>query len=39
MPDRSRITVFILTPPIFRYHLPLKGLSHEMELVFDDMYS
>jgi hypothetical protein len=24
MPDYSRITVFILTPLIFRYHLPLK---------------
>ena len=23
MPDYSRITVFILTPLIFRYHLPL----------------
>ncbi len=25
MPDYSRNTVFILTPLIFRYHLPLKG--------------
>ncbi len=25
MPDYSRITVFILTPLIFRYHLPLKS--------------
>jgi hypothetical protein len=25
MPDYSRITVFILTPLIFRYHLPLTA--------------
>jgi hypothetical protein len=25
MPDFSRIAVFILTPLIFRYHLPLRG--------------
>jgi hypothetical protein len=24
MPDYRRITVFILTPLIFRYHLPLR---------------
>ncbi len=28
MPDYSRTTVFILTPLIFRYHLPLKSLEH-----------
>ncbi len=27
MPDYSRTTVFILTPLIFRYHLPIKGFS------------
>jgi hypothetical protein len=27
MPDYSRITDFILTPLIFRYHLPLKNFS------------
>jgi hypothetical protein len=29
MPDYSRITVFILTPLIFRYHLPLKVVGNE----------
>ncbi len=27
MPDRTQITVFFLTPLIFRYHLPLKRTS------------
>jgi hypothetical protein len=32
MPDYSRITVFILTPLIFRYHLPLKLFSKTKQI-------
>ncbi len=30
MPDRSWTTVFIPTPLIFRYHLPLKVFFHSV---------
>jgi hypothetical protein len=32
MPDYSRNTVFILTPLIFRYHLPLRGGERKEEI-------
>jgi hypothetical protein len=34
MPDYSRITVFILIPLIFRYHLPLSTLSRIFLIIF-----
>jgi hypothetical protein len=38
MPDRGWISMLFMTHLIFRYHLPLKGLTNEMDFAFDDMY-
>ncbi len=38
MPHWISITAFFPTTLIFHYYLPLKGLSHEMDLAFGDIW-